>query len=357
MLLAMQSKERQVCPMFKMPINVKEMLEAMFSFKKEGKETVNVDVVFDVSASDELIEAIYNAFCQAKLVVTSQVKTYILSNGLLELRKDADLCVLVGGKSLAMGSVLAQAKDNGTLTVCVVQAGVTTFEEEKKQSIPYSQNVARSVDADKSTKALNSASNFRTKKQSKDAIVKHTKGIDINDIVVLDFEDQEPLESLARWVALRMPQKRIALALQFPFMRRSLCLEITQSNAITNAAVSLVAFIPGADMPIITANQAKLVLQIAAIYGNKLDIARAKEIIAVVIGAFGFRSLARNFARFIPILGIPIKTAVAYGGTLAVGNAACAYFENDGEKKYDDAINMAVKTGKSVLSAFIKTRK
>ena len=391
--------------MFKMPINIKEMLEAMVSFEQEGKESVCVDVVFDASASDELIDALYNAFCKSKLVISSQVKTYVLADEPIELRPEAELCVLVGGNSLEMGNVLAQAKRNGSLSMCVVQSGVTTFEERQDQKSAGaksagSKNAGAGFDmssfdmssfdvtsfaaAKKNSRSKKSAvlrgaelagsavkgaatsfvevkkdkakKNFDAKKDAVN-FAEHIEGINIDDIVVIDPKDEEPLMSVAKWIASRMPKKRISLALQFPFMRHALCMELTQSNAIANAAVAVVAFVPGADMPIITANQAKLVLQIAAIYGQKLDIARAKEILAVIVGAFGFRSIARKFTRFIPVLGVPIKTGVAYSGTLAIGHAACSYFENNGEQKYEEALKIAAGAGKNLLASLLKKHK
>ena len=53
-----------------------------------------------------------------------------------------------------------------------------------------------------------------------------------------------------------------------------------------NAGVGLVVFIPGADLPIMTLNQAKMLLQIAAAYGEPMGKERVKELAAVVGGAF-----------------------------------------------------------------------
>ena len=89
-------------------------------------------------------------------------------------------------------------------------------------------------------------------------------------------------------------------------------------------------FIPGADMPIMTLNQAKMLLQIAAAYGEPLDIHRVKELAAVVGGAFACRTAARQLTGLVPALGWAVKAGIGYAGTFAMGRAAIEYFEGGG---------------------------
>jgi uncharacterized protein (DUF697 family) len=77
-----------------------------------------------------------------------------------------------------------------------------------------------------------------------------------------------------------------------------------------------------------TANQAKMVLQIAAAYGEELGIERARELFGVVGGAFVFRAAARQLLAFLPGFGWAIKGGIGATGTLAMGYAAMSYFEN-----------------------------
>ena len=120
------------------------------------------------------------------------------------------------------------------------------------------------------------------------------------------------------------------MALAFPFVRKPMALDAVNATAAQNAGVGLVVFIPGADMPIMTLNQAKMLLQIAAAYGQPLGIERVKELAAVVGGAFACRSVARQLVAFVPALGWAIKAAIGYTGTLAMGRAAVEYFEGNG---------------------------
>jgi uncharacterized protein (DUF697 family) len=76
----------------------------------------------------------------------------------------------------------------------------------------------------------------------------------------------------------------------------------------------------------LTLNQVRLVARIASAHGKQLDRARGLELAGVVGAGFGFRALARASLQFVPFGGLAVKSAVAYGGTRAVGEAARRYF-------------------------------
>ena len=96
------------------------------------------------------------------------------------------------------------------------------------------------------------------------------------------------------------------------------------------AGIGLVLFIPGADMPLMTLNQAKMLLQIAAAYGEPMSAARVKELAAIVAGGFACRSVARQVAGAVPAIGWAVKAGVGYAGTKGMGLAAVEYFERGG---------------------------
>lgn len=136
---------------------------------------------------------------------------------------------------------------------------------------------------------------------------------------------------MGEWIIAACREKKLAFALAFPFVRRPLSLDAVRATAIQNAGVGVVVFIPGADMPIMTLNQAKMLLQIAAAYGQPLSAERIKELAAVVGGAFLFRNIARTAVGVVPVLGWAIKGAVGFAGTEAMGRAAIEYFEAGGD--------------------------
>jgi uncharacterized protein (DUF697 family) len=125
--------------------------------------------------------------------------------------------------------------------------------------------------------------------------------------------------------------KRLALAANFTFIRRAVAEESIKSTAFQNGVIGFVVVIPGADMPLMTANQAKMILQIAAAYGQPLGPERIKELAVVVGGGFTLRAVARQLLVVVPGFGWALKAAIGYSGTLAMGYAALEYFEEGGE--------------------------
>ncbi len=328
----------------KMPIDVKQILEAAVGFGQERDAPVAVDVVFDATASDALIGALSAALCEDVQSENADVAYCVLSGGLPVLRANADLCVVVGGQSKKLGNVMGTARNNGTAAVCVIERGVTFFTDGGAGVV----GAGAVGEAGDEAGALSPVPVVDVAAGVHET--EYVAAIDVDDIVDVDLSEERPLDPLATWAASRLPKKQLALGAAFPFMRHALARELTQSNAIANGAIGVVAFVPGADMPLITANQVKLVLQMAALYGKELDSARAKEAVAVVLGAFGWRALARSLTRFVPVLGVPVKTAVAYTGTLAVGHAACVYFESGSEEKCEQAIEAVVEKGKELFA-------
>ena len=104
-----------------------------------------------------------------------------------------------------------------------------------------------------------------------------------------------------------------------------------------------------AEIVFLTANQLRMVLQIAAVYDREMDLAeRMKEMAPVVGGAFGWRALARELVGFVPAIGPGIKGSIAFAGTRVVGEAACWYYQTglvmDSEERrriYEDSLQRA----------------
>jgi len=134
-------------------------------------------------------------------------------------------------------------------------------------------------------------------------------------------------ERLGRWIVSACHEKRLAFAVAFPFVRKPLADDAVFSTALINAGIGLIPLIPGADLPIMTLNQAKMVLQIAAAYDLPMGKERIREIVAVVGAAFACRALARELVEFVPVLGFIVKPGIGYAATTAMGYAVIEYFE------------------------------
>ena len=123
----------------------------------------------------------------------------------------------------------------------------------------------------------------------------------------------------------------VALAKGYPPFRRAACEEIIRHNARQNAVVGALP-IPGADMPVMTANQARMVLNIAAAYGEELSVERARELLGVLAAGFGLRALGRQAVKLVPLGGWAAAGVIGYAGTIAMGRATILYFERGGQR-------------------------
>ena len=80
-------------------------------------------------------------------------------------------------------------------------------------------------------------------------------------------------------------------------------------------------------MPLLTANQALMALDVAGAHGRGANAERVADIAFVVASAFACRGIARYLSENLPGLGLLVRPAVAFGGTAAVGRALIARFE------------------------------
>ncbi len=119
-----------------------------------------------------------------------------------------------------------------------------------------------------------------------------------------------------------------ALARRLPAVRDAVVRRLVQRAARQNAAVGAVVWVPGADMPVMTLNQVRMVLQIGAAYGEDVGPQRAPEVLAVVGAGLGLRTAAREALGVVPVAGWAFKGALGYAGTLALGRAAVKYYES-----------------------------
>lgn len=149
----------------------------------------------------------------------------------------------------------------------------------------------------------------------------------LTDTIVGPEAEVVVCRDLADWFVDRLAGKRMAFSYNFGFIRREVARDAVNVTAWQNALIGGVIIIPGADMPLMTANQAKMVLQIAAAYGQRLGPDRIKELAAVAGGGFMFRTVARQLLTLVPGFGWALKAGIGYAGTLAMGRAAIAYFE------------------------------
>jgi uncharacterized protein (DUF697 family) len=152
------------------------------------------------------------------------------------------------------------------------------------------------------------------------------------DIVAVAPGEPLPIEEIAKSIADRADEASYQLAARLPALRPAVVEQIIKKFALQNGVLGVAIFIPGADFPVLTLNQIRMVLRIAAAYGEELDRERAVEVLTVIAAGLGFRTVARQLIGIVPGLGWAVKGGVAYAATRALGEAAAAYFAAGGTR-------------------------
>ncbi len=135
----------------------------------------------------------------------------------------------------------------------------------------------------------------------------------------------------------------IAVGRNLPVLRETVAAKLTRDAANSALKVALAsavvdhiplvgivlgAFASAGDMVAITGIQVMLMLHIEAAYGQDPDMQRTWQLLPVIGGGFGWRALARELAGFVPVAGIGIKGAIAYAGTIVVGEGVTFFHEH-----------------------------
>jgi len=158
------------------------------------------------------------------------------------------------------------------------------------------------------------------------------------DVIPVGPGEALPVERIAERVADRAGETSHHLAARIPALRPPVVEDIVRHFSRQNGVLGVAIFIPGADFPVLTLNQIRMVLRIATAHGEKLDRERAFEVLSVVAAGLGFRTVARHLVGLVPGLGWAVKGGVAYGATLAVGEAAAAYFAAGGTRMIERSV-------------------
>ena len=142
------------------------------------------------------------------------------------------------------------------------------------------------------------------------------------DVVRVGAGEGFPVEAIARAIARRLGEEAAPLAARLPFLRRAVAERIVASFARKNGIVGAAVFVPGADLPILVRNQARMLLRLSQVYGGEIGRDRLPELAATLGAGLGLRAVARELLDLVPVAGWAVKGAVAYAGTRGLGEAA-----------------------------------
>lgn len=133
------------------------------------------------------------------------------------------------------------------------------------------------------------------------------------------------VERLAEWL-VGATDKGIALAANFPFCRRAKVRSLINQYAMENA-MGTARRGPGASLPSMTANQARLALAVAAINGQPLALGRIPEVLSAIGAGLGSRMVANKALGKIPLVGWVFQAGFGYLGTQATGRTLQRRFD------------------------------
>ncbi|MEG0070623.1 MAG: hypothetical protein RR671_02440 [Raoultibacter sp.] len=296
------------------PVDIKAVMDEATNIEAARKTPVFLTVFVDESAPADLQAHVRTIF--ASTAPNARISISYYPSMPIALAATADMAVIVAGLNENAGHLAQSIRDIGVPVMVVTTLPGLVREIARAQHTPLLEDDLIAPDYICPPDC---------------ALPEVAGGTAATEPYPLVEEAKETLnQKMGEWMLDACRDKRLAFALAFPFVRKPLSLDAVNATAMQNAGVGLVLFIPGADLPVMTLNQAKMLLQIAAAYGQPLGVERVKELAAVVGGAFACRAVARQLIAFVPALGWAIKAAIGYTGTLAMGRAAIEYFEGNG---------------------------
>ncbi|MGI6105477.1 MAG: YcjF family protein [Raoultibacter sp.] len=294
-----------------LPVDIKAIFDEATNIEEARQTPLSVSIYMDESAPGDVQAVVRQAFASASSY--ARVSTMYFPSFPVVTTAEVDMAVIVAGLNENIGAYAADIRAAGVPVMIVTTLPDLVFEIAQKTGHP--------LDKDD---IISPVARVRKKR-----LPENTGSAE--EPIALDEAGTALINTyMGEWIIDACKEKRLAFAIAFKFIRRTLSLESVNATSLQNAGVGLVVFIPGADMPVMTLNQAKMLLQIAAAYGQPMDTNRIKELAAVVGGAFFFRSISRQIVAFVPGLGWAVKAAIGYSGTQAMGRAAVEYFEGGG---------------------------
>jgi small GTP-binding protein len=121
------------------------------------------------------------------------------------------------------------------------------------------------------------------------------------------------------------PEVALVIGRELPFFRREAASKLIRNATMLSLAAGLEP-VPLVDIPILLGTQIRLVLRIAALYGEPPTANYAREVVTTVAGGLLLRYLAEETAKAVPFGGDLVSGAIAAAGTWAIGQVALEYF-------------------------------
>ncbi|GAC1387613.1 MAG: hypothetical protein NVSMB33_17250 [Ktedonobacteraceae bacterium] len=158
------------------------------------------------------------------------------------------------------------------------------------------------------------------------AVLLNTAGV----IPISGKTGQNIAEELLPAMIEASPEAALVIGHELPAYRREAAQRIIRNATLVSLAAGIEP-IPLIDIPILLGTQIRLVLRMAALYGEPLDSAdarkHARELMVTMAGGLGLRYLAEQAAKAVPFGGDFVAGAIAGAATWSMGQVALEYYE------------------------------
>ena len=138
---------------------------------------------------------------------------------------------------------------------------------------------------------------------------------------------QGVVDALLPAMVAACPTLTTALGREVPAWR-SMAVQNAAQRAALLSGLAGVEPVPLLDLPFQMLIQLRLVLRVAAAYGEPIGDRYSRELLATLVGGAGLRYVGQQLAKLVPLVGWVASGALAAAGTFAIGKLAAAYFEN-----------------------------
>jgi small GTP-binding protein len=119
----------------------------------------------------------------------------------------------------------------------------------------------------------------------------------------------------------------VAIGRALPAYRRMAARRLIRNDSVLNGIIGAEP-IPGIALPLLLTSHVRMVLRIAAIYGETISPERARELVATMAGGVALRYAGIVSAKLVPGPGWLVAGAIASASTVAIGRVAIQYFES-----------------------------
>lgn len=260
---------------------IAQVLRAGVDLHRDADESIRVAVFVDDSASPFLVSTLRDALVPQ--TPSALVRVDLLEHVSCALKDDTDVALVISCGSAGLQQSVQQIVVAGVPTVVLSESSV---------EVPFIEHDTRMLGLIAATDAAHL------------------------------------LESLARWV-LERTDKDVAFARNFPFMRIAASMRAISSASVANLTTGALAFIPGADFPVMTLAQAGMMLKLATIHDKPIKGERLYEFAGLVVSALAMRTFARALCSRVPKGAFAVKALVGGAGTFALGLGFNALYEHN----------------------------